>query len=41
MFVSKKNVIYFNKPKTIDPSKPPRVLPGINVVMKDGSPKNK
>jgi len=30
MFLSKKNAIYFNKPKTIDPSRPKRVLAGIN-----------
>jgi len=28
MFLSKKNAIYFNKPKHTDPLKPPRILGG-------------
>jgi hypothetical protein len=28
MFLSKKNAIYFNKPKTIDQTKPKRILGG-------------
>lgn len=28
MFLSNKNAVYFNKPKTIDPDKPRRVLVG-------------
>ena len=28
MFLSKKNAVYFNKPKIIDPDKPRRVLVG-------------
>lgn len=28
MFLTKKNAIYFNKPKTIDLKKPKRILPG-------------
>ena len=30
MFLSKKNAVYFNKPKATDPRKPPRVLAGSN-----------
>lgn len=30
MFLSKKNAIYFNKPKTVDPTKPKRILGGID-----------
>jgi hypothetical protein len=29
MFLNKKNAIYFNKPKQIDPLKPKRILGGI------------
>ena len=29
MFLSKKNAIYFNKPKNNDPTKPKRILGGI------------
>jgi hypothetical protein len=29
MFLSKKNTNYFNKPKTNDPTKPKRILGGI------------
>lgn len=29
MFLSKKNAVYFNKPKIIDPSKPKRILGGM------------
>jgi hypothetical protein len=29
MFLSKKNAIYFNKPKHQDPNKPKRILGGI------------
>lgn len=28
MFLSKKNAVYFNKPKTLDPTKPKRILAG-------------
>jgi hypothetical protein len=31
MFLSKKNAIYFNKPKTIDPTKQKRILGGNNL----------
>jgi len=31
MFLSKKNAIYFNKPKHQDPTKPKRILGGIYI----------
>lgn len=36
MFLSKKNAIYFNKPKNIDPKKPKRVLAGIYHIIQAG-----
>jgi hypothetical protein len=36
MFLSKKNAIYFNKPKIIDPTKPKRILSGTKQFMQDG-----
>jgi hypothetical protein len=36
MFLSKKNAVYFNKPKLIDPSKPKRVLAGNLHLNQDG-----
>ena len=32
MFLNKKNAIYFNKPKTTDPKKPKRILPGNPII---------
>ena len=36
MFLSKKNAIYFNKPKNIDPDKPRRRLTGSYLSIQDG-----
>lgn len=44
MFLSKKNAVYFNKPKATDPRKAPRVLAGSNHFIQVGrmtSSKNK
>ncbi len=32
MFLSKKNAVYFNKPKIIDQTKPKRILGGKNKI---------
>lgn len=41
MFLSKKNAIYFNKPKTNDPLKPKRMLAGIYHINQGGMMKMK
>ena len=41
MFLSKNKAIYFNKPKTNDPSKPKRILAGKHDVNQAGTMSNK
>ena len=36
MFLTKKNASYFNKPKTVDPNKPKRILGGSGLSIQDG-----
>jgi hypothetical protein len=41
MFLSKKNAVYFNKPKNIDPNRVKRVLAGITFNMQAGKTRRK
>lgn len=40
MFLSKKNAVFFNKPKSSDPRKPPRILAGPNPLIQAGKMMN-